>query len=217
MKRLISFAILALVLPLTASAWTGHGHSHKHRHTHGGHQTPVATSTPPVSPTPTTTPPVVPVPQAGEVTFQAYTTGYSWYDNTPAGSAEISNPVLHQTAGGTGTYSDPITLAVGHSITGGKDTLDIKAGTRFYIPNLKRYFIVEDTCGDGGSPQNGPCHTGFQGHTWLDLYVGKGASKSASDSCMDAITEVHTVIQNPGPGYPVTPGDVAANCTQFGN
>lgn len=213
MKKLTLFAIVALVLPLSVSAWDGHGY--KHKHYHGRHQTPVATSTPPVVNPPTPTPPTVPVP--GEIVFKAYTTGYSWYDNTPHGSADISNGVIHSSASGSGTFSDPTTVAVGHSITGGKDTLDYPSGTKFYVPNLRHYFIVEDTCGDGGTPQNGSCHTGYKGYPWIDLWVGKGPSEQASNNCMDAITEVHTVIQNPGPNYPVVAGDIAASCTQFGD
>ena len=85
-------------------------------------------------------------------------TGYDYWDNTPPGSPVISNPVIHQVAGGTGTWQDPTTVAVGHSIINGQDILDWAAGTRFYIPNLRRYFIVEDTCGDGPDPQDEPCH-----------------------------------------------------------
>jgi hypothetical protein len=109
--------------------------------------------------------PVPVVTATGEVFIQAYTTGYDYWDNTPAGSAIISDPILHKRAGGTGTYADPITLAVGHSIIGGKDILDYPAGTKFYIPNLRRYFIVEDTCGDGPSPQTEECHIGFPAGT----------------------------------------------------
>ena len=170
-----------------------------------------------VAPAPITVPSTPVVGTAGEARFAAYVTGYSYWDNTPAASAEISNPVLHKKAGGTGTYADPVTLAVGHSITGGKDMLDYKAGTKFYVPSLRKYFIVEDTCGDGNNPQGGPCHTGFQGHVWLDLYVdGATASRSQSDSCMNAITDVHTVIQNPASSYAVVAGDLSANCKQYG-
>lgn len=146
-----------------------------------------------------------------EQRIRAYVTGYSWWDNTPPGSAAISNPVLHSVAGGTGTYADPITLAVGHSIVGGRDILDWPAGTRWYIPHLRRYFIVEDTCGDGPTPQNGPCHTGYPAPatTWLDVWVGgQNASRRASDATMDAITDVHLVIRNPATDYVVVPGDV---------
>lgn len=88
----------------------------------------------------------------------SYTTAYDYWDNTPPGSAAISDPVLHHTAGGSGTYANPVTVAVGHSLATGHDVLDYRKGTRFYVPNVRRYFIVEDTCGDGPKPQNGPCH-----------------------------------------------------------
>lgn len=203
--------VIAAPLSVTARGHFGHsnGHSHSQRHERNTLQKPTTPIPPPQAPS--TLPPT----STGETRFDAYITGYSYYDNTPPGSADISHPVIHSKAGGTGTYADPITLAVGHSLTGGKDTLDYPAGTKFYIPGLRRYVIVEDTCGDGGSPQNGPCHTGYQGHPWLDVWVGKGASKSASDACMDKITEVHTVIQNPLSTYSVVTGDIAANCTLY--
>lgn len=164
--------------------------------------------------TPTTTPPVI-----GESRFIAYITGYGYPDNTPAGSA-ISNPVLHSTAGGTGTFADPITFAVGHSIINGKDILDYPAGTKMYEPNLRKYFIAEDTCGDGNKPQNGPCHTGFQGHPWLDIWVGgSSATKSATLNCEDTITDLHLVIINPASNYAVIAGSVfnGSCATQFGD
>jgi hypothetical protein len=160
---------------------------------------------------------VISAPTPSEITFSAYITGYSYWDNTPAGSADISNPIIHNKAGGTGTYNDPITLAVGHSIINGQDILDYPAGMKFYLPYLQKYVIVEDTCGDGNTPQNGPCHTGYQGHPWIDLYVdGANVSKTISNNCMNSITEVHTVIQNPGANYPVTAGSLSATgCQQY--
>jgi hypothetical protein len=175
--------------------------------------TPVVIVSPPVVlPAPTSTPTT-----PGETTFAAYITGYSYWDNTPAGTAEISHPIIHQKAGGTGTFNDPITLAVGHSIINGKDILDYPAGTKFYLPYLQKYVIVEDTCGDGSTPQNGPCHTGYKGNPWIDLYVdGQGASQSTANNCMNAITGVHSVIKNPGANYPVTAGSVVGSgCKQY--
>ena len=157
------------------------------------------------------------LPIADEARLTAYTTGYSYWDNTPPGSADISHGVIHAKAGGVGTFADPITVAVGHVISGGEDTLDYAAGTRFYVPNLKRYFIVEDSCGDGETPQDGPCHSGYEGHPWIDLYVdGASASKAISDACMDAITDLHLVIVNPAPNYAVVAGPVTDNCAQYG-
>lgn len=178
-------------------------------------------------PAPTTTAPVptTPAPTAtvGLQTVQAYITGYSWFDNTPAGSADISHPVRHQVAGGTGTYEDPITVAVGHSIVDGQDILDWPAGTKFYVPNLRRYFIVEDSCGDGGTPQNGPCHQGYPSNasTWLDVWVGgAGGTEAQADACMGAITKVSTAYVNPPSGLPVVAGDIysPAGCAvQYGD
>ncbi len=179
----------------------------------------VAPTPPPPPPTPTPSPVPPPPPTSGEKQFIAYTTGYGFPDNTPP-STDISNGVIHATAGGTGTFSDPITVAVGHSISGGKDTLDYPQGTKFYVPNLRRYFIVEDTCGDGSTPQNGPCHTGYKGHVWIDLWVGGSlAQKSATLACEDAITDLHLVIENPAPNYSVIPVPVFfGSCTaQFGD
>lgn len=214
---MFGFAALLVIAPLLASAHGHNRYSNGHRNHHA--QTSQVPKTPRVQP-PSQTPqqlPSSPSPVAGEVLLTAYITGYSYWDNTPPGSADISNGIIHSKAAGTGTYSDPITLAVGHSISGGKDTLDYPAGTIFYVPNLRRYAIVEDTCGDGNTPQNGPCHTGYQGHPWIDIYVGGGSvTRSISDNCMDAITEVHTVILNPAANYPVVSGEIAGNCTQYG-
>jgi hypothetical protein len=139
--------------------------------------------------------------------FSVYLTGYSFWDNTPPGSAEIARPVIRQRAGGSGTYHDPITIAVGHSFATGRQVLDFPAGTRFYFPGLRRYAIVEDVCGDGPSPQSGPCHIGYNGLPWVDIYVdGSRAGHGAANACMQQITGIHEVIVGPPKGYPVVSG-----------
>ncbi|MBT1003390.1 hypothetical protein KIH31_12330 [Paenarthrobacter sp. DKR-5] len=162
-----------------------------------------------------------PVPAAApasneKIVTTAYTTGYTWFDNTPAGSSAIAYPVLHKTAGGTGTYADPLTIAVGHSIINGKDIPDYPAGTRMYIPDVRRYFIVEDSCGDGPTPQDGSCHQGVNadgsGSTiWLDLWLGgQSATADTAAACAGTVTDgsskLHTVVFNPAPNYVVAPG-----------
>ena len=179
--------------------------------------TPKPTVPKPATTSPTTGTPVSTVPAAGESRFIAYTTGYGWPDNTPAGGA-IALPVIHSTAGGTGTFSDPITMAVGHVISGGKSTPDYPKGTKFYIPTLRKYFIVEDLCGDGGAPQNGPCHTGYQGMPWLDVWVGgQGIATSLVYSCQDTLTDTHLVIKNPASNYMVVSGAItgATSCAKL--
>lgn len=144
------------------------------------------------------------VPPAQESTMEVYLTGYSYWDNTPPGSAAIAHPVIRSRAGGTGTYADPITIAVGHVKNGRNSTPDYRPGTKFYIQNLRKYAIVEDVCGDGPKPQYGPCHVGYQGRPWLDIWVGgKHVDRNFVQSCMYRLTGLQSVIKNPRPGYPV--------------
>jgi len=156
--------------------------------------------------------------RAGEtVVDTAYTTGYTYFDNTPPGSAAISHPVVHRRAGGVGTYEDPVTLAVGHDLSTGEDVLDFPAGTRFYLPDVRRYFIVEDTCGDGPAPQDGPCHQGravfgTTSSVWVDLWLGgEGGSEEQVQGCAGKVTDatgaLHTMVVNPRRDYAVAPGE----------
>ena len=149
--------------------------------------------------------------------FTVYLTGYSWFDNTPRGSAAIARPIIHRKAGGTGTFNDPITLAVGHVKGAFKHTMDYPAGTRFYFPKIRKYAIVEDLCGDGNKPQDGPCHSGMNGRPWLDIYVdGQRAGERASDACMYRITGMQTAIMHPASGYPVALGSLTeAGCHTY--
>ncbi|MDO8327858.1 MAG: hypothetical protein Q7T28_13085 [Cypionkella sp.] len=158
-----------------------------------------------------------PVKARNEKHMSIYLTGYSYWDNTPPGSAAIAKPVLRNKAGGTGTYDDPITIAVGHMIVGDQQFLDFPAGTRFYLSELRKYAIVEDVCGDGASPQNGPCHTGHNGLPWLDIYVDGARSKqSDAATCMSRITRVQPIIQNPAPDYPTVAGSLTeSGCQVF--
>lgn len=152
-----------------------------------------------------------------EKRMTAYLTGYGYWDNTPPGSAEISKPVLHRKAGGKGTFRDPVTIAVGHTIIGNRQTLDYAPGTKFYIERLRKYAIVEDVCGDGRKPQNGPCHTGYKGNPWLDIYIGGARhDANATEACARRITALHKMIINPKPDYPVHEGEITASgCKLF--
>ena len=133
----------------------------------------------------------VPSVHTASQTITAEITGYSYQDNTPEGSATISMPVLHKVAGGTGTFQDPITTAV----PGGASDPETPKGTKLYVGRLRRYFIVEDS----GATAEGSKH--------FDLYVdGQGFTRSDSEACMDSYTGTATVILNPPPGEPVTPG-----------
>jgi hypothetical protein len=154
-------------------------------------------------------------PRPDEVRIVAYTTGYASGDNTPQGSTQTTIGDRWGRAGGNGTFDNPITVAVGHTITKGVDIPDYPAGTKFYVPYLRKYFSVQDSCGDGKTPQNGPCHTGYQGHVWLDFYIGD-IDGDAAKACENGITDLHLVIQNPAPNYAVIPGSVyGSGCTVY--
>ncbi len=130
-----------------------------------------------------------------EQVITAYTTGYTWFDNTPVGSAEIAHPVIHDRAAGTGTWSDPVTIATASG--------RFLAGTRFYIPNMRRYFIAEDI--GGANMYNPPAGAS----AWLDMWIGgAGGSASGADRCASALTANHKVIVNPKQGYAVQAGTI---------
>jgi len=160
---------------------------------------------PPPSTSPTSTPPAT---SSGEIYLTAYTTSYAAGDNDPAGSIITYISGIEGSAGGTGTYQAPITLAVGY--VGEKP--DIPAGTKFYIPNVRRYFIVADTCAE--------CHQTPKGvQVWVDMYAGDYSGKGVL-ACEDTITGNYTIIENPSPTYAVVPGSLfnGTSCTaQYGN
>ena len=101
---------------------------------------------------------------------------------------------------------------MGHSLATGKDVLDFPAGTRIYLPDVRRYFIVEDSCGDGDDPQGGPCHQGTNvfgtnSTVWIDMWIG-GQSMTAdgADNCASKVTNMRTAVFNPASNYAVAPG-----------
>lgn len=155
-------------------------------------------------------------PANAETRFDAFVTAYTWWDNTPPGSSTIAYPkIMNGRAGGLGTYKKPITLAVGHvKNKRGVSTPDFKPGTRFYIPHLKAYFIVEDLCGDGPTPQKIPCHTGYKQYgenakAWLDVWIdGRNTDAKTADDCARAVTGVVEVIMNPKKDYEVISGPI---------
>jgi hypothetical protein len=126
-----------------------------------------------------------------EQTFTAYITGYSSADNDPPNSTAIWLDGKSGNAGGAGTYSDPITVAVAEG--------QYRYGTAFYLPHVKRYFKAADSCP--------PCKKGHQGLPWLDVYVGD-ASGPAVIKCQEKLTGIRAVIQNPKATYEARSGPI---------
>lgn len=162
------------------------------------------------------------VQDGSEVTATAWLTAYGWYDQPFGPSGDISHPVVHASAGGTGTYDDPITAGTGWSLASGQEVMDVPAGTRIYLHNLKVYAIVEDTCGNAPDPENQSCHDlsaaradsgdpSVQVH--FDLWIGGNGNVSVDTAraCQWAFTRVDQVTINAGPGLPVDPGPIMSD------
>ena len=113
-------------------------------------------------------------------THSFYVTLYGWPDNSPPGGdiafpASGGYPTIHDSAGGTGTYSDPITFAT--------DQSELAPGTRVYYPFLHRYFIMEDECTECDQDWS-------QGKYHIDLWIGgQGGDSNAVINCEDALTQ----------------------------
>ncbi|KAA2261534.1 ricin-type beta-trefoil lectin domain protein [Solihabitans fulvus] len=137
-------------------------------------------------------------------TQQAFITLYGWWDNTPPGGA-ISYPGLHQSAGGTGTYADPITFATA--------TAEVKSGGRIYVPRVGKYFIMEDGCEECDADWNGKGPNGGPNLWHFDLWEGgKGGNPITAIECENALTHynpdttpiLESVVVNPPANEPVT-------------
>jgi hypothetical protein len=126
----------------------------------------------------------------------------SWLDNQPPGPVSNDNPILHQSAGGQGTYADPITVSLPQGANA-----TYPPGTRFYLSTLQRYVIVEDY---GGAPP--PPGTTTALSIWID---GRDGPPAAVEDCESTVTAsgMVPVQTNPAPNLPVRPGPIFANHT----
>jgi hypothetical protein len=113
-------------------------------------------------------------------TQPTFLTFYGWYDNTPPGN-DISFPKIHSGAGGKGTFADPITFATAKA--------ELAPGTKVWVPRVKKYFIMEDSCQECGDDWSGHGPNGGPGLRHIDLWIGgKGGSAFDAIDCEDALT-----------------------------
>jgi len=113
-----------------------------------------------------------------------------------AGSAEVSHPILHKDAGGSGTFADPITVAS----PGSGGSMEWRPGTKFYLPSVKRYVIVEDS-GASRPPAGADTH--------LDMWIGgQDGTLAATNACEDTLTGRVPAVLNPPANLPVIVGPI---------
>ena len=136
-------------------------------------------------------------------TVSSYVTFYGFDDNddgnpSNTGTTVISHPSVHDEATeDLGTYSRPGTLAAAKGF--------LPPGTIVYVPALKRYYVMEDTCRECASNwKNDKIH--------VDLFVsGRG---EALQACEYRLTMESTkIIIDPPADLPVRKGSACGNTT----
>lgn len=155
--------------------------------------TPTTTASPTITTKPTVLPTSTATPTAtatSTTNATMYITYYGWPDNDPAGNAiaypkSDGYPVIHEGAGGTGTYDNPVTFAakIGR----------FPIGTKIYVPYIKKYVILEDTCAS--------CTT-----NWIDIWIeGNGQYNDKVISCEEYWTKNNVPVEiNPSPNREVS-------------
>jgi 3D (Asp-Asp-Asp) domain-containing protein len=141
---------------------------------------------------------------ASDVTVEGGTTTlmkvtfYGWADNSPPGNAIAypkngGFPTVHDAAGGTGTFADPITFAT--------DQAEIPIGTIIYIPFIEKYLVMEDDCTECD-------HDWSNGmHRHVDVWMNSNGTANTADltACEDQWTEDSAAVEIDAPeGLPVT-------------
>jgi hypothetical protein len=144
-------------------------------------------------------------PAYAATTQPTFLTFYGWWDNTPPGG-DIAFPRIHNTAGGRGTFADPVTFATASA--------ELSPGTKVYVPRVKRYFIMEDSCQECGEDWSGHGPNGGPGLRHIDLWIGgRGGSAFDAIDCEDALTHynddgtpvLEPVVVNPSANEVVDP------------
>ncbi|MGA8725741.1 MAG: Ig domain-containing protein, partial [Acidimicrobiales bacterium] len=126
----------------------------------------------------------------------AFMTLYGYADNSPPGT-DIAHPCIHSQAGGTGTYTDPITFAT--------DVAELGWCQIIYVPYMERYFIHEDECSQ--------CDTTWNSlHLYrFDMWAGGDASsltqpgRSALLGCESTWTRGNSPTDPNNPSIEVDP------------
>ncbi len=123
-------------------------------------------------------------PAHAATTYPMFLTFYGWYDNTPPGG-DIAYPQIHGSAGGRGTFADPITFATSSS--------ELSPGTKVWVPRVRKYFIMEDSCQECHADWTSEGPNGGPGLRHIDLWIGgQGGSAFDAIDCEDALTHYNS-------------------------
>ncbi|KAF1343798.1 hypothetical protein BDV97DRAFT_379829 [Delphinella strobiligena] len=121
-------------------------------------------------------------------------TFYGWPDNDPPGNGIAHDCGRGYEAGGTGTYTDPLTFA---SAPGEFDWCEI-----IYDPYTEKYLRMEDSCAK--------CTTDWDddGIWHIDVWTGSSSSGGGQKQidCEDDLTpaeQSQTIVRNPATNLPV--------------
>jgi 3D (Asp-Asp-Asp) domain-containing protein len=128
----------------------------------------------------------------GGTTYTMKVTFYGWADNSPPGDAIAypmngGFPTVHDAAGGTGTFADPITFAT--------DKAEIPVGTIIYIPFIEKYLVMEDDCTECDQDWS----NGMERH--VDVWMNSNGTANATDleNCEDQWTQESTSVEVDAP------------------
>jgi hypothetical protein len=135
----------------------------------------------------------------------AFMTLYGWADNSPPGPG-IAHPCPGRSgmAGGTGTFSDPVTFAT--------DVNELGWCQVIYVPYMKRYFVHEDECSECDNNWNALHLYRFDMWAGGDANSRKKPEKKTLRACEstwtrgNSVTEPNnpTIIVDPPSNLPVT-------------
>ena len=127
---------------------------------------------------------------AGQYTISAHITFYGYPDNDPP-SNQIAYSCGRDGAGGSGTWDDPVTVAIAPK--------DIAPCTKLYIPYLQKYGVAADECAQCISDFNNGIHH-------VDIWTGGNWDGGQNQiNCEDKLTpdpQQHVIV-NPPNGWNV--------------
>ncbi len=137
------------------------------------------------------------IPLHADATHAMTVSFYGWNDNSPVGDViaypkNEGYPTVHNAAGGTGTYTDPITFAA--------YSKELTPGTIVYAPFIEKYLVMEDECDE--------CVADWANGKWnIDVWMNSDSTDDAStlSACEDQWTRIATPLEvNPPSGRTVT-------------